>query len=595
MSSMSFIRKSHTKNKNICRNINVGKKYHGPLKAVIVLLILSGFISLVSAYEESDLQWAPGVSNTLHRNDIIAYNGYTVKAISFPEGVESDRYSETPSESIDPFVGLNVSKNGSFANNTALGLEESYITPDGELRVIVRGLPSKNSTDWLLESYNPWALVELNPRGKPELEVSVETDKDEYSSADDTEIIASVTIRNSGAADAVNVDLNVDAPFQTKSGSLKYHYERIKKGESITEDIIFISPVPIEDKTYSILANISAYDVKNLPYPANSSKQLSVVVDPEWSMSLRKTTLEKIYLKDSAMVSITLKNNGKIDIKNVTIEDSVPESFKLVSNTSLHWVADIPAGGEWNYRYLVTPLEPNARGVVFPVATAEFKVKKELFGIRSNQAKIIVYGPLVTLEKHTDVPAINPGDTVTVTVNAKNSGSTPTRIFIKDQLPNGTTLVSGTTSFEEFLEAGKDVSFSYTIKVDSTGSLTLPPATAQYYKLGNTGGKISIESKGVEIRIKSPDEDKQVAEASQTITPPQPPETPEQSAPSATESAPSGNSGVNEPDPNKPPVIEPPTQVDALLGFMLGCKDINVDNKTTRAYDACRYFKLNTP
>ncbi|VVB91784.1 Uncharacterised protein [uncultured archaeon] len=593
---MSFIRDFHTKNKNIRRNVSAGNKYYGLIKAVVVLLILLGFISLVSAYQESDLQWTSGVSNTLHRNDIITYNGYTVKATDFPNPVESDRYSETPSEPIDPFVGLNVSKNGSFANTTALGTEESYVTPDGELRVIVRGLPPKNSTDWLMESYNPWALVELNPRGKPELEVSVDTDKDEYSSADDTEIITSVTIRNSGTADAVNVDLNVDAPFSAKSGGLKYHYERIKKGESVTEEITFISPVPTEDKTYSILANVSAYDVKNLPYPANSSKQLSVIVDPEWSMSLRKTTLEKIYLKDSAMVSLALKNNGKINIKNVTIEDSVPRGFKLVSNTSLHWVADISAGGEWSYHYLITPEEPNAKGVVFPVATAEFKVQKELYGIRSNQPKTIVYGPLVRLEKHTDVSAPSPGDTVTVTVNAKNSGSTPTRIFIKDQLPNGTTLVSGTTSFEEFLEAGKDVSFSYTIKIDSTGSLTLPPAAAQYYKLGNTGGKISIKSNGVEIKTISPEEVNRAAEVSQTTTPPQPTEIPEPPAPLATESTPSGNNRVNEPGPNKLPVIEPPMQADALLGFMLGCKDINnADNNTTRAYDACRYFNLNAP
>ncbi|SNQ61366.1 COG1361 family protein [Candidatus Methanoperedens nitratireducens] len=592
---MSYIRDFHTQNKNIRRNVSIGNKYYGLIKAVVVLLIISGFIGLVSAYEETDLQWASGISKTLHRNDIIAYNGYTVKAISYPDPVESDRYSEIPSEPIDPFVGLNVSKNGSFANNTALGLENSYITPDGELRVIVRKLPSKNSTDWLLESYNPWATVELNPRGKPKLVVSVETDKDEYSSADDTEIIASVTVKNSGSADAVNVDLNIDAPFPTKNGGLKYHYERIKKGESVTEDIIFISPIPTGDQMYSILANASAFDVKDLPYPANSSKQLSVVVNPEWSMSLRKTTLEKIYLKDSAMVSITLKNNGKIDIKNVTIEDSVPRGFKLVSNTSLNWVADISAGGEWNYRYLVTPEEPNARGVVFPVATAEFKVKKELFGIRSNQPKIIVHGPLVTLEKHTDVSALNPGDTVTVTVSAKNNGSTPTRIFIKDQLPNGTTLVGGTTSFEEFLEAGKDVMFSYTIKIDSTEPVKLQPATAQYYKLGNTGGKISIESKGVEIRIKSPDEDNRVAEATQNITPPPPPETPAPSEPLDTEPVTSGNNGINEPGQDKLPVIEPPMQVGAILGFMLGCNDTSADNKTTQAYNACSYFKLNTP
>ncbi|VVB85152.1 Uncharacterised protein [uncultured archaeon] len=500
---MLFMREFLTENEHSCGNIRAKNKYRIPLKAVTILLILSGFISLVSAYQESDLQWAPGVSNTLHLNDVITYNGYTVKAVGFPEPVESNRYSETPSEPVNPFVGLNVSKNGSFANNTPLGIGESYITPDGELRVMVTGLPSENSTEWLFESYNPWAVVELDPRGKPELDVSIDTDKGEYSSADDTEIIAYVTVRNSGMADAVNVDLNIDAPFSEKKGSLKYHYDRIKKEESVTEEIAFIMPVTTEDKTYSLSANVSAYDVKNLPYPANSSKQLSVVVDPKWSMSLQKTTLEKIYLKDSAMISLDLKNNGKVDIKNVSIDDSLPTSFKLVGNASLHWVADIPAGGEWNYHYLVAPLEPNAEGVVFPVATAEFKVNRESYGIRSNQPKMVVYGPLVTLNKSTDVSAINPGEAVTVTVTAKNTGSTPTRVFIRDQLPGKTTLVSGITAYEDFLEASKEVNFSYTLKIDSDIPIELPPATAQYYELGTTGRKINTSSQKLEIMIKS--------------------------------------------------------------------------------------------
>ncbi len=503
LSKMLFMRDFLIENEHSCGNIRTKNKYRIPLKAIIVLLILSGFISLISAYEESDLQWAPGVSNTLHLNDVITYNGYTVKAVGFPEPVEANRYSETPSEPVNPYVGLNVSKNGSFANNTALGIGESYITPDGELRVMVTGLPSGNSTEWLYESYNPWTVVELDPRGKPELDVSINTDKGEYSSSDDTEINAYVTLSNSGAGDAVNVDLNIDAPFSVKNGSLKYHYERIKKGDSVTEDITFIMPVTTEDKTYSISANVSAYDVKNLPYPANSSKQISVVIDPKWSMSLQKTTLDKIYLKDSAMISLNLKNNGKVDIKNVSIDDSLPTSFKLVGNTSLHWVADIPAGGEWNYHYLVEPLEPNAEGIVFPVATAEFKVNRESYGIRSNQPKMVVYGPLVTLNKSTDVSAINPGDAVTVTVTAKNTGSTPTRAFIRDQLPAKTTLVSGITAYEDFLEAGKEMNFSYTLKIDSDIPIELPPATAQYYEFGTKGIMINTSSQKLEITIKS--------------------------------------------------------------------------------------------
>lgn len=565
--------------------MSAGNKKSGLLKIFMALLVLSVYISLAFAYQTADLQWAPGVSNKLARGDTISLNGYSVKVISFPDAVQSDRYRDgSPVEPVDAFVGVNITQNGTFIGTVALGLEESFITEDGELRITAKGLPAKNAPEWLLESYKPWAVMELSPRGRPNIEVSVDTDKNEYSTVDDTEVIAYVTVRNSGSADAFSVNLAIETPLSVKTGELKYYYPRIKTGESVTETITFVSPVSAKDKAYSIAANVSANDVKDLPYSLKSLKNISVAVDPEWSMSLRKTTLEKMYLTDSALVSLTLKNNGKLDIKNVSISDSVPKGFKLISNISLRWITDIPAGGEWSYRYLVAPEVPNARGIVFPVATAEFKIKKELYGIRSNQPRIIVHGPVVSLEKHTNVPEINPGETVTVTVNAENRGSTPTRVFINDRIPEGTTLVSGATSFEEFLEAGKEVSFSYTIRIDSEGSGNLPPAAAQYYKLGNKGGKISVESRGVAIKVKRPGEISPEVETPQPAPPP-PEETP---APAPTAPPDTRPNIVNGPGtPDNPGQFEQPINVDALLNLILGCNSTQNGNP---APDSCRYL-----
>lgn len=566
--------------------MSAGNKKYGLLKVFIILLVLSGYISLAFAYEDADLQWGQGVSKRLSRGETLSYNEYTVKVVAFSDAVESDRYRDgSPSEPVDAFVGLNVSQNDTLIGTAGLGLEDSYITPDGELKITARGLPARNAPEWLLESYNPWAEIELSPRGKPDLDVTIDTDKNEYSSADDTEIISYITLTNRGSADAFSVDLIVEVPLQAKTGLLKYYYPKIKNGESITETITFTLPISAKDAVYSIAANVSAKDVKDLQYSIKPSKNISVTLDPEWSMSLRKTTLEKIYLTDSSMVSLTLKNNGKLDIKNISIIDSVPKGFKLVSNVSLHWVTDIPAGGEWSFRYLVAPEVPNSRGIVFPVATAEFKIKKELYGIRSNQPRIIVHGPMVSLDKHTSVPEIKPGDTVDVTVTAKNTGSTPTRIFIKDQLPEGTALISGTTSFEEFLEAGKEVSFSYTIKIDSEGVVNLPPATAQYFKLGNKGGKISTESKEVQVIIRHPEEISQTAETPELPTePPEPaptalpPDEPEYPNPPAN--------GPGEPGSQRP--LEQPVDVDTLLSLILGCNGAQNSNP---ASETCRYLE----
>ena len=84
---------------------------------------------------------------------------------------------------------------------------------------------------------------------------------------------------------------------------------------------------------------------------------------------------------------------------------------------------------------------------------------------------------------------------MTVTVIAKNSGTTPTMVTIKDDLPPDTTLISGTTTHEEYLEAGKESSFSYTLSSNSGEPINLPPAKAEYFELGSTGYKINYDER----------------------------------------------------------------------------------------------------
>lgn len=570
-------------------------KKTAPIKWVIIFLILSGFISLASAFDVSQLQWRQGISGKLLRGEEITYMGYSIKVIAFPSPVEAEKYSEIPSEPVEPFVGLNISKNGSFINTTVLGLGDSYIVPDGELKVTATQLPSKSAKEWLFERYNPWAMIELNPRGIPHIEVSVKTDYNEYISLPATEIVATVTLKNTGSADAVNVDMHIDTELPVKRGSSKYHYERVRKEESITNTITFASPVITEKKSYGISANLSGYDVKDISYTAKFLNTILIVPEPQQIPNLKKSINARIYLKDYAMVSLSLKNNGKYDLKNVSITDSLPKGFKLMGNNSLHWVVDIPANGEWDSRYLIKPQESNKDGTVLPAATAEFLMKNEYYIIQSNRPEIVVYGPKVVLNKQTDVSEIKPGDTVTVTVTAENTGSTPTKVFIRDELPKGATIVSGSTAYEEYIEANKKVSFSYTLKIDSEPPIKLPPASAEYYELGTKGGKISTMSKEVEIRIKALSKISEDVPTPVITTPAPTPVTPVTPVMTVIESDNSTSSnvvnGMDEPLSDKPRV-ELPDEVYALLNFMLGCNENSTDNsRSDAAYNACKFFE----
>ncbi len=475
---------------------------------VLILLTLLVFFIPAQAYENSQLQWAPGTSAKLQRGETLIYNDYSIEAIQFPSPVESDRYNEAPAEPVEGFVGVNILKNGIFIAKVTLMQGDSYILPDGELRVTAKTLPARNGKEWLYESYTPWAVIEVNPRGKPDLQILIDTDEEKYVSSPSNEIVATLYIENSGQADVTNVDVDLETPLELKRGVLKYHYDMVKKGEAITEIIIFHAPIIQEQKMYRIVANVTGFDVKNIVYTAKSQKDIMITVEPERGLSLRKTTFSKLYLKDTAMVTLSLKNNGKETASNVTIKDSIPKEFKQIGNKTLNWIINLPPGGEWTYRYLVKPVEANPDGIVFPSAIADYKIKMETYGIRSNQPKVRVNGPKIVLAKKTDVTEIEINETVNIlkiVVTAENMGNTPTKVFINDKLPENATIIDGNNTYEAFLEAGKIISYDYTVQVDSAPPFNIPSANADYFELGTSGMKISTASQEFEIKVKEPE------------------------------------------------------------------------------------------
>ena len=565
---------------------------------IILYIALSGAIA--SAFSENELQWAGGVSGRLIRGETLAYKGYLIEVVAFPAPVESSKYKPEPEEPVTPFVGLNISKDGKFISTFALGLSESYIVPDGGLKVTAKELPAQNAREWIFENYAPWAIIEMNPRGTPLPGVYIQTDKDKYTSSYETDIVTTVTLENTGSADAVNVDMVILTELPVKRGTLKHHYDKIKIGESITESLTFSSPILTEQKTQAISVNVSGYDVMDVPYTAKFSKSISIAAEVPVSLVVRKSTVDKMYLKDYTIVSLSVKNNGKYDASNVNITDYLPEGFRSLGSQPLNWIVNIPAGGEWDYRYTVRPLKANKEGVVLPAATAEFTFRNEFYSLRSNQPRIIVYGPGIILSKQTDISEVNPGDTVTVSVTAENTGSTPTRVSIMDTLPDKVTLVSGGTVKEGFLEATMKLGFNYTLRIDSNEPVTLPPATAEFFELGSKGRRISTNSQEVEIHIKSlkttPAPTPSATTTEPALTPKKTPETtPVATAPipvipvtaTATPPAPEVTPTVVKPEISDEPLrdIE-----NFFLNVVVACNDTNISSFNITS-TACNFFR----
>jgi uncharacterized repeat protein (TIGR01451 family) len=474
----------------------------GLFKWVMAALVISWLITASAAYQLNQLQWDTGTSGTLKREGVISYMGYSVTVTAFNEPVESKRNTNEPIEEVKAFVGLNISKNGTLINRTMLGRSESYISPDGEFKVTAVGLPASLGRDWLFESYDPWVNLELSKRGIPRFDLLVDMD-DEFISAPNMEVVVrKVTIKNPGTADMLNVDLEVSTELPLLRGNSKFHYDRIIKGGQVSESMTFSSPIITELTKYDIYTNVSGSDVKENSYNRVLLKTIVIVPPTQKIPILMKSTNAKMYLKDYNLVSLSFKNTLNHELKNVSITDSLPKGFKQISNNSLNWLVDVPANEEWNSRYITKPIKADNDGIIFPAAKAEFKIKNEYYMVQSNKPEIIVYGPDIVLDKKTDVSEINPGDLVTVTVVAVNNGSTPSKVSITDTVPDDVTFLSGSTSKEEYLEANKDVKFSYVIRSDSKSPFKLPAAEAEYFELGDRGVKIGTKSQEPLIRIK---------------------------------------------------------------------------------------------
>lgn len=563
----------------------------GLIKWVMATLIISWLITASAAFELTQLQWETGTSGTLKREGVISYMGYSVKATAFNEPVESQKYKNIPIEPVEAFVGLNISKNGTFINKTMLGRGESYISPDGEFKVTAVDLPASSAKEWLFESYNPWVKLELSPRGKPRLDLSVNMEN-EYISAPNTEIVVKVIVKNPGTADMLNVNLEVGTELPVLRGNLKFHYDRIIKGTQVSETMTFSPPTITELTKYNIYTNVSGFDIKDISYNRTLLKTISIVPPPQQIPIIRKSSNAKMYLKDYNMVSISFKNTLNYELKNVSISDTVPKGFKQISNNSLNWLVDVPANGEWTSRYILKPTEADKDGILFPAAKAEFKIKNEYYMVQSNKPETIVYGPMIELTKQTDVSDINPGDTVTVTILAVNKGSTPSKVNITDTVPGDVTLLSGSTMREEYLEANKEVKFSYTIRSDSGSSFTLPAAEANYFELGDRGAKIGTKSQEPLIRIKPPP------------TPVPTPEPTPEPAPTIEPEVEALLAPVNEPSeavpvvdvieqPERPAIIEqepvkPSIDGKIILNVILGCdKTTSIDPQNNKISDVC--------
>ena len=473
------------------------------MKIIPMLLFFIFSAGLASAFSPSDIEWDSAVSSTLHKGGTLANGEYNVKAVEFSspvQGIKDINGNWVPETDVDPMVMLELYRNDTLIKDFILNMRsESFIDQDYEVRVNASGFTAKNAKEWVMQFYDPSASISIQKRGKPKIEFTIETDKSAYFSYSDRAATAKVTVKNTGTAFMKNLDVGLDiGGLKTQggdAGQLHQYYYRLEKGKTQDFSVVLVVPELIDERSYNLSVSAKGQDAKELEYTAAYTASRTISPKKNY-FTVSKSVKDNIYLKDTALVSVTVTNAGMFDIYNINVIDGMSADFGLITNYSPQWdIIPVMKPGERRDRtYYIRPLEANLNGFAFPAARANFTVNNRQYTATSQTTSVVVNGPKIILNKTVNKPVINISEPVTVTVSIRNAGNIGTRFEIKDILPEGASLVGGSTTMTNWSEPNNAVQYSYIIRLDNEGKVELPPAVGNYTGVEYRGTTRSVVS-----------------------------------------------------------------------------------------------------
>lgn len=452
---------------------------------LIILLYVSSSCLVTQAWEDKDLiHWTDEKTDTLDWGETFNNNIYTVEAYDFPR-------TNIKGQIGTPYVGVNLYKDEGLVYSDSMLVNDQF-KYDGEVKVTVMELMPSSDIHWQDDTYEPWAKIKIELRGLPDLDVVLETEKDDDKDIfklTNSKIPVTINIKNDGDASLEDVDIYIDTngiEFYQSSPDKKLHYTHgnINPGASIDEIYFELSiPSHMKDTNYDITVNVTGIDQKDEMHNFSDVKEITIMN----MINIIKTTKNDIFMTDTAFVQLIIRNDGTYAVNNIELRDSIGDYFELVGSSPLQWNFNIAPGQNRDIKYTIKPIKPDQDGYELPAANAKWEVG----GIEYNQTcikpEIIVHGSKILLEKTVSPTQVEPNENVTVTVTATNVGDIKAslEIFDNDPLPDNVILISGEpyTTSPKIIDEKDSISLTYIISANTDGIYELPQAKAKIHDL----------------------------------------------------------------------------------------------------------------
>ncbi|MDY0387906.1 MAG: BatD family protein [Methanolobus sp.] len=438
---------------------------------LFIVLIL--FSSSAMAYELVDIEWSdsPDKSGTLNWGGTLALNDYTIKAEDFNE---------------DGFVSIAIYRDGQlqkiFPVRAGEGFEFRDIKKGDDLRIFAKSV-TLNIDKWTGNMENPKAAIDVYERGMPEMDISIEPEKDAYDprTVSHQSIKATIDIQNKGDAKAYNMDVEIDVDgMEFIDGKSNYHFVSIDEDEILKPiEIELKIPHYWEETDVDITVTTKSEDINGEILEDTETK--TITIEPVVELLVTKTITKEIYMDETAHVSVSIWNNGIYGLSSVSVSNPKTEDLEIQDNVDGEVTLSFNSK-ETKAKIFEYTLKPTKTGKYsVPAATATFTAPdgKE-YTFKSETPSIQIDGPDIVLTKTVSPSTANPGDELTVKVTVKNQGTKDASVTATETIPDTVTFVSGDLGFHDVAVHGKSYSYSYVIQVDELGELKLPETTSTF-------------------------------------------------------------------------------------------------------------------
>ena len=422
-----------------------------------------------SAYDEDDIEWNYAGAETMYKNDTYELGNYLIKIVDF--AVASGMVFLNVScgnESVDAILC-----NGTKCN------ESNELVYDDEIKVEVTEV-SGDPQLWISEVGNPHAEIEFYERRIPELSVSISSYKEEYPPYM-PDIPVTIEIKNRGDVEIEDVEVMIDAGglsvldrgFNTEiaGGLVRATFGNITDGDKESIRLRFVVPHLLDVRSFTILANVTGNDIKDVKYTGSDS--CTVLVLPASGLKIKKRVNSPVNVSKAVNVRISVINTGITDIDSITLSDTHPGSFE--SSTTPMWHFSLESGKEISYSYNIFCGVPGEYEL--PKAIANFSFEGHNYSIHSNSQALTVEGSFVKLTKTVDPVIVEEGGYARVTLVAENTGNIPAKVRIEDILPDNVNFVEGGMIIDMVIAANETVDVTYTISAGEVGMVRFPPPT----------------------------------------------------------------------------------------------------------------------